>query len=200
MDILKLFQYEEKLKFSDIEKALKERSNKITYHLKKLTKGGILKKEDKYYFLSETSQRIIPFLSEKDSTLPAVLIHIGNSKESFLITRKKRPFKNLLSMPGGKIHVGESIENAVKRILKEKYNIEAKLEKINSVSIEQVKTKQQKTIHSFFLIYVSATTKDKINLINIDKNKNKIITSDYYLIKNDSNKSIEIKTLNTIER
>jgi ADP-ribose pyrophosphatase YjhB (NUDIX family) len=200
MDILKLFQYEEKLKFSDIEKALNVRSNKLTYHIKKLTKKGILKKEGKYYLLSETSERIIPFLSEKDSTLPAVLIHIGDSKECFLITRKKRPFKSLLSMPGGKILVGESIEDAVKRIMKEKYNLDTKLEKINSISLEQVITKQQKIIHSFLLIYVNAATKDKINLVNIEKNKKKIITSDYYLLKNDSNKKIDIKTINTIER
>ncbi len=199
MDILKLFQYEEKLKFSDMEKALNVRSNKLTYHLKKLTKGGILKKEGKHYLLSDTSQRIIPFLSEKDSTLPAVLIHIGNSEECFLITRKKRPFKNLLSMPGGRILVGESIENAVTRIMKEKYGINVKLEKINSISLEQVKTKQQKIIHSFLLIFVNAKTKEKIILTNLDKNKNKIITSDYFLIKTDSNKKIDIRTINTKE-
>ena len=77
--------------------------------------------------------------------------------------------------------VNESISEAVKRIMKEKYNINAVLDKINSINLEFVKRKNNK-MHSFLLILVSAKTKDKIELTGIKKNKNKIIKSDYSLI------------------
>jgi len=198
MVILKLFQYEEKLKFSDIEKALKIRSNKLTYHLKKLTKTGVLKREGKYYSLTETSEKIIPFLSEKKPIIPVILIKIGDEKNCFLYTRKKRPFKDKLSLPGGRLLLSESIPKTVSRIMKENFNINAKLTKIHSVSIEHLK-KKKRIIQTDIVLYVSAETKEKINLTDIDKNRKKIITSDHHLIKNDSNKKIDIKTINTIE-
>ena len=197
MDILKLFQYEEKLSFTDIQNQLKLRSNKLAYHLNKLTKNNILKKEDKYYFLSESTECLIPYMAEKKSVLSAILIHMGTSKEAYLINRTKRPFKNLLSMPGGRILANESIEDSVKRIMK-KFNINAKLEKIHSVSLEHlIKNESEKTTHSFFLVFVSAKAESKVELVNLKKNKKKIITSDYHLIKKDLNKKIDIKTIKT---
>ena len=37
-EILQLFLYNDKLKFNEIEKSLKSRSNKVAYHLKNLIK------------------------------------------------------------------------------------------------------------------------------------------------------------------
>ena len=51
--ILNLFTRENKLKFKDISAPLKERSNKVAYHLKNLLKRGILKKENNFYSLSD---------------------------------------------------------------------------------------------------------------------------------------------------
>ena len=191
-----MFQYEERLKFSDIQNSLKIRSNKLAYHLNNLTKKGILKKEGKYYLLSQATEFIIPYMAEKSSVLSAILIHIGNDKEVFLIKRTKRPFKDILSLPGGRILSGESIENAVKRIML-KHNINAKLKSIHSVSLEHLNRDKNNTTHSFFLVFISATTKDKIELTAIKKNKRKIISSDYKLLKEDLNKSINIKTILT---
>src|SRR3989344_2109558 len=115
--ILDLFVYNDKLKFNEIEKNLKIRSNKLAYHLKKLLKKKILVKEGNYYILSETSEYLIPYISEKKSILPAILIHIGNKKQAFLYKRNKRPYKDLLSMPGGRFLVGETIQQATKRIM-----------------------------------------------------------------------------------
>lgn len=196
MEILKLFQYNQKLKFSDIEKALKVRSNKLSYHLKKLTKNGVLAKDKKYYSLSETSEHLIPYLSEKKAMLPVVLIKIGNNKECFLYKRTKRPFKDQLSLPGGRPLLAESLKDSVKRIMKEKFNINSDLKEINSVSIENL-SKNKKIIQTDIIIFVTAKTKDKIKLTNLKKSKRKIITSDYFLIKNDSSKKLTIKTINT---
>ena len=179
--ILRLFTLNENLKFNEIEKLVRERSNKLTYHLKNLIKKGILIKENEHYKLSEPAETLIPYLTEKTSPLPVVLIRIGNNKQCFLHPREKRPFKNSLSLPGGRLLVGEEIKEAVKRIMKEKYNLSAKFKKIISVSQEFVK-RNNKTKHSFILILVEATTKDKIKLEDVEKNKKKIIPSDYQLI------------------
>jgi len=194
--IINLFLYSNRLKFNEIEKNLKVRSNKLAYHLKRLVEKKILAKKEDYYLLSETAEYLIPYLSTKRAVLPVVLIHIGNKRGAFLYKREKRPFKGLLSLPGGRLLIGESIEDATKRIMKEKFNLSVKLEKINSISLEHVK-KSGKILHSFLLIFVSAETKDKIKLISINKNKKGIIPSDYKLIKNKLDSKMKIENLVT---
>lgn len=193
---MELFLTNNKLKFNQIEKLLKIRSNKLNYHLKKLINKNIIEKNNNLYNLTETSEYLIPYISNKNSLLPVVLILIGNEKKSFLYKREKRPYKSKLSLPGGRVLLGESLEDAVKRIMKYKHNIKAEIKSIHSISLEQIK-KSGKIIHSFLLILVSAKTEDKICFTEINTNKNKIISSDYNLIINDSRKKIEIKTINS---
>ncbi|MGD9275599.1 MAG: NUDIX domain-containing protein [Candidatus Pacearchaeota archaeon] len=195
-EILKAFLYNEKLKFNEIEKLAKLRSNKLAYHIKKLEEKGVLQKEKDFYKLSEAAEKLIPYLSDKRSSLSVVLIALTKDKKVFLHSRKKRPFKNKLSLPGGRLLSGEEISDAVKRMMKEKFSINAKLEKINSITLEHVKNKDKK-IHSFILILVTASTKEKIKYTEINKNKSKIIPSDYKLIKSDLDKEIEIMTFLT---
>jgi len=190
--ILDLFLFNNKLKFNEIEKALKVRSNRLAYHIKNLVKKRILCKEGEYYSLAETSEYLIPYLSERKAILPVVLVHIGNDNESFLYLRKKRPYAGKLSLPGGRIALGESIQDATKRIMKTKFNIEVNFERINSVSLEHVK-KNKKIIHSFLLIFVSASAKN-IALTDVNKNKRNIIPSDYKLIKSKKG-NVKINTI-----
>lgn len=205
--ILSAFLYNHQLKFNEIEKITKIRSNKISYHIKKLERKGILIKEKNFYKLSETAESLIPYLTNKQSVLPVILIVLKNKEKIFLYKRNKRPYKNKLSLPGGRIILGETIPKATERIVKEKFNIKCKFKKVNSVSLEQVRKNNtaqctsncrilgQKIIHSFLLIFVTATTKDKIEYFDIKKNKNKIIQSDYKLIQSDLNKEIKIQNI-----
>ena len=192
--ILDLFLFSNRLKFNEIEKLVKIRSNKLAYHLKSLVKKNIINKEREYYSLSDASEYLIPYLSEKKAPLPVVLIMIGNAKKCFLYIRRKRPYAGKLSLPGGRLILGENIEDAVRRIMREKFNVDAKLKKINSISLEQVK-KNGKIIHSFVLFFVSAESKSLL-LADIDKNKKNIISSDYKLIKSKS-ENIKIRTINS---
>lgn len=194
--ILSTFLYNYKLKFNEIEKLLHTRSNKLSYHLKKLENKGILNKEENFYKLSETAESVIPYLTEKQSILAVILIAIKKSNKFFLYKRNKRPYKDLLSLPGGRILTGETIQQATKRIMKKKFKINCNFKEINSVSLEQVR-KNDKIIHSFLLILITATTKDKINYTDTIKNKDKIISSDYKLIKNNLNKKIKIENIIT---
>ena len=171
--ILDLFLFSHKLKFNEIEKLVKIRSNKLAYHLKSLVKKSILKKDGEYYSLSDASEYLIPYLSEKKAPLPVVLILIGDSKKCFLYMRKKRPHFGKLSLPGGRLILGESISQAVERIMREKFNTSAKMGKINSLSFEHVK-RGGKIVHSFILFFVSAIAKD-LPFVKVDKNRKNII-------------------------
>lgn len=193
--ILNLFAFNYKLKFSDIERALGVRSNKLAYYLKELVEKGILLKNNESYELSETVENLIPYFSEKTSPLPIILIRIGDGKRCFLYPRQKRPFKGKLSLPGGRLLLNESISQAVERIMKEKHCVGAKLDKIISISHEFVKSKE-KALHSFLLILVSVKTNDKVELSNVEENKKKIISSDYKIITS-KDKEIKIKTFYT---
>jgi ADP-ribose pyrophosphatase YjhB (NUDIX family) len=192
--ILRLFLYNNNLKFNEIEKQSKIRSNKLAYYLKKLVKENVLKKERDSYLLNKESEYLIPYLDTNISIPPVVLVALKKDKKIFLIKKTKRPYKDKLSLPGGRLILGENINKAVKRIMK-KYNINATLKKINSISIEQVKNRSNKIVHSFLLIFVTANTKDEILLTDIEKNKKQIILSDYKLIKKDLNKETKISNI-----
>ena len=128
-NILELFLYHDSLKFNEIEKSLKIRSNKLSYHIKKLIEKEILEKREDTYNLSEKSEYLIPYISNKITVLPVIIIHIGNNKQCFLYERSKRPFKNKLGLPGGRLLMKESIEECTKRIMKSKHNLDIKLKK-----------------------------------------------------------------------
>ena len=194
--ILNLFLYNHKLKFNEIEKEIKTRSNHLAYHLKNLIKKEIVEKGEKEYKLADNFEHLIPYITNKSSILPIIIIAIKNKKNIFLIERNKRPFKDKLSLPGGRIVLGENIQKATERIMSKKFNNYCKLEKTNSVSLEHVR-KNGKTIHSFLLILVTAKTKDQIEFYDLVKNKSKIISSDYKLLKKDLNEKIEIKNIFT---
>ena len=192
--ILEAFLYNHKLKFNEIEKLVKERSNKLAYHIKSLIKKGVIEKDGEYYRLSETSETIIPFLSDKKPVLAVLLIALEKNKKIFLYKRDKRPFRGKFSLPGGRMIVGESIPQSTKRLMK-KFNINCTFKKINSISLEHVKRKD-KTLHSFLLIFVTASTKEDIKYIS--PNKSETISSDYNLIKNNLDKKINIENLKTL--
>ncbi len=194
-EILNLFLYNRNLKFNEIEKKIGERSNKLAYHMKNLVKKGVLAKEGDFYRLSK--ENIIPYLSKKNHILPVVLIHIGNEKECFLHKRDKKPFKDLLGLPGGRIVVKENIEDAVKRVMKEKHNINAKLSKVNSVSIEHIKNSKD-IIQTDLIIFVTAKAIENLKYTSIEENRSKMVSSDYRLLKEHLNKEAKIEKFLTM--
>ncbi|MFH1308243.1 MAG: NUDIX domain-containing protein [archaeon] len=196
-EILELFLFNNKLKFSEIGKLLNIRTNKLAYHLNNLVKKGILVKDKQSYFLSDISESLIPYLSDKKAVLPVILVLIGDKKKAYLYKRSKRPFKGYFSLPGGRIQIGESISDATKRIMK-KFGIKAKLGRVNSVSLEHVK-KKGKIIHSFMLIFVTATSKDNVDFVSVERKKRQIIKSDYYLLRHKSDEELDINTIFSID-
>ena len=62
-------------------------------------------------------------MSDKES--PSVMVDAIVERDDKLLSvkRKKDPFKGVLSFPGGKVDLGEKVEDAMKRELREETNL-----------------------------------------------------------------------------
>lgn len=203
--IFSLFSKNSKLKFNQIEKEIKIRSNMISYHLDQMKKDGVIKKEEDYYSLTDEAERYIPIfthlITDESSPLPVILVALKNKSNLLLIQRRKRPYQNYWSMIGGKIKLDESLEDAAYRHILEKTGIKSEFEKISAVLHERVQSKD-KTKHSFILFFVIMNTNEekysmsehgKLKWFEIDKiEEQNTIPSDYWLIQNKLNSKIEI--------
>lgn len=210
--IFKLFLENDKLKFNKIEKALKIRSNMVSYHLEKMQEEGLVEKKGFYYYLTKKAERylpIIPHIIGKElSPLPAVLVALVNNDKILLIKRRIRPYKDYWSLIGGKMLLEESFKEASKRLIKQKTGINAEFESINSVLHERVEG-DEIIKHSFILFFTKMRTKEakfkeseygELKWFNISEvDKEKIIPSDLWLIKNKLNAKIDVRSAHMSE-
>lgn len=104
-------------------------SNQFTYHLKQLIQAGFIQKLGAgKYQLSKRGLAYCDRLSEsldyKIRIQPKIItlfsIHSNKSNEVLIWQRPHQPYLNLLSHPTGKIHLGESLNEAIKREASEK--------------------------------------------------------------------------------
>jgi len=192
--------YSDRLKFNEIEKKTKIRSNELAYLLKRMVSDGILIKNKENYELTEESEKQIPHFSESSETspLPVVLILCVKNNKLLLIKRNKRPYKDYWSLVGGRIRTSETIKNATLRILKEKTFLDSKFISINAVVHEKYGEKGRiKNAFILFLAKVSPANeikeKESIKWFSkTDLKKLKIVPSDLWLIENKMSSKIYI--------
>lgn len=210
--IFSLFLNNTKLKFSEIEKSLKIRSNKVSYHLEQMQREGLLYKRDNYYLLTKTAERYIPIFQhitgEQLSPLPVNLVAITHKDKLLLIKRNKRPYKDYWSLIGGKMRFEETFADSSLRLVKIKTGLNGKFVSVNSVMHELVKG-EGILKHNFILFFTKVNAKDnkfretehgKLKWFNVnDLKKEKIIPSDLWLIQNKLNSILEMKKVNMSE-
>jgi len=206
-EIFKLFLNNSKLKFNQIEKAIKIRSNMISYHLDKMQEDNILIKKDEYYQLTNDAEKYVPIfeniIGEKLSPVPIILVAVINNENNkiLLIKRNKRPYKNYWSMIGGKMLLNEDFKEASLRIVKEKTGLDSEFISFNAVFQEKVKI-ENNVKNNFILFFTKVKTNQEkfrisehgtLEWINIENiNKNNTIPSDYWLIINKLNDITEV--------
>ncbi|MBW3012609.1 NUDIX domain-containing protein [Candidatus Woesearchaeota archaeon] len=204
--IFKLFTQNTRLKFNEIEKAIKIRSNMVSYHLEQMQKEGLLEKKGDYYYLTKESEKYLPIIpqvtGESMSPVPVVLVALMNKNKILLIKRNNRPYKGYWCMIGGKMLLEESFAQASKRLVKEKSNLDAEYVSINNVLHEQVEGDDM-VKHSFILFFTKMKTEETrfrrteygdlqwFDLNELDKLK--IVPSDLWLIKNKLDSTIDVK-------
>lgn len=158
--VFQQFCYHPELRFSELERSTGLRSNDLAYVLKMMVQEGTLDKTTDGYRLSGQAEKNIPFFKErgKDTPLPVILIAIHRKREEgtqevLLARRKKRPYKGLWSLPGGRILLGETIEDATRRIAKEKTFMDINSIQVKGLGNERVMDNEVK--HGFLLVFVA---------------------------------------------
>lgn len=206
--IFKLFIDKTRLKFNEIEKAIKIRSNMVSYHLEKMQEEGLIEKNEDSYQLTKEAEKYIPIVphitGEKLSPLPVVLVALINKEDNkiLLIKRNNRPYQNYWSLIGGKMLHEESFEETSKRLIQTKTRLDAEFISINSVLHERVEDDIIK--HSFILFFTKMGTEEtelkfsrygELRWFNIeDIDEEDIIPSDLWLIKNKLNETIDVRS------
>jgi len=211
-EIFKLFTKNRKLKFSQIEKKLQIRSNLLVYHLDQMKKQGLIEKHEDTYQLTKTAEEMLPFyahLTRKETgVLPVVLTAILNKNQVCLIKRNKRPYSGHWGFVGGKIRMGESIEQTALREAREETSLDLEFDSVKAVIHEHAR-ENQKPKHSFLLILVQLNAKNKDFRITeegelkwFDLNdlpRENAIHSDIWMAKNYLNKKINIPEISMDE-
>ncbi len=195
--IYELFVRSKRLRFSEIEKALGIKSNTLTYHLNSMIEEGMLQKEDDEYMLSTHGEKLLPFFAHitqklTGGCLPVVLSAIIKDDQILLIKRKKRPYQGYWGLPGGKLHLEESIEECGLREVKEETGLDCTFSHIAAIVHERVKEKDEYK-HAFLLFFVVLKLKSG-KLTESEEGRlewfplktlqpDRIIPSDYHMIK-----------------
>lgn len=203
--IFKLFAENTKLKFSEIEKAIKIRSNMVSYHLEKMQEEGLLEKKDDYYYLTKKAERYLPIIphitGQELSPLPVILAAVLHKDKILLIKRHKRPYQNYWCLIGGKMRMEETFGAAAKRVVKEKSGLDTKYDGMAGVLYERVEG-DDIVKHSFihFFARMQADNKDfkqiesgALKWFRLKELKNeKVIPSDLWLIHNKLSSNIDV--------
>lgn len=186
-DIFRQFLYTHRLRFSELEKLTSLRSNDLAYHLKKMVEDGLLDKDDQTYSLSSSAEKMIPYFADDASPLPAVLVDIRENNKVLLVKRLKRPYEGKWTMPGGRLNLGETFQEAAVRIVKEKTFLDVEFVSVLNVANERVYEKES-IKHGFVLIHVSAKPlseikgNENVQWFNLSDLPEDIIESDKYFL------------------
>jgi len=199
--IFQQFLYNKELRFNEIEKLTKIRSNELAYFIQKLVDDGILLKSGEFYKLTDLAEKYIPFFIEDDeklSPLPVVLVSCVSSGKVLLWKRRKRPYKDQWSLPGGRIRLKETVEQASLRLLKDIAFIDAEFVSVNAVVNEKM-VEADNIKHAFLILFTKAVPNNSIKenedvrWFDIGSLPEKMIPSDKWLVQNRLESRIDFK-------
>jgi 8-oxo-dGTP pyrophosphatase MutT (NUDIX family) len=101
-------------------------ANLFMYHLKELIRSGLVEKVDGGYSLTQQGRSTATRFSIREqgirimpSTISVIVLR-SKDGEWLLYRRRRQPYIGSLGFPSGKIHLGDSLENAAYRELDEK--------------------------------------------------------------------------------
>ncbi|MEI6296600.1 MAG: NUDIX domain-containing protein [bacterium] len=126
--ILKQLTVSEKSRYSAI-KPPKIGGNQFAYHLKEVVDQGLVKKDGIYYSLTSDGERFADgislktFVKRAQPKIVTMVIVENNKNEVLFVKREKQPFIGLFSLPYGKLHLGERIQDAAIREISEKTSL-----------------------------------------------------------------------------
>lgn len=129
--ILKRLLYNDKMRYNELWN--KEfSSNLFDYHLKKLIEDGIIAKQDDFYNLTPKGTQHISYLDGKtieQKQRPLVctfILGIGDDGKLLMHRRRKQPFLNYVGLPGGKLEMGDKVQEQAEQEFLEETGFTAK--------------------------------------------------------------------------
>ena len=153
------------LSFSELLKSLKVRDHgQLNYHLRVLLENGLIDKGEKYS-LTPLGVKMGVYVSQfqlKELYPVSVVCPIVKDEKDriLLVKRAKNPYKGFWAFPGGKIRIGETINDAAKREVKEETGLNIDFKK-NLGFVSAIVYKKDKLEFHANLIPVLGFTKDK---------------------------------------
>jgi ADP-ribose pyrophosphatase YjhB (NUDIX family) len=127
--ILDRLRFEQPLSYSQMLPKHIE-SSQFMYHLRSLVKDGLVQKESRgIYTLTHAGQAALEYLSVgriAPVRMPKVVTYtlLTHQGQLLLLRKQKEPYRHLIEPIAGKIHFGESAEDAAQREVHEKLGLE----------------------------------------------------------------------------
>ena len=158
--ILDQLRQTSQLRYSDLQPDDVE-SGHFKYHLDQLIKEGLVEQVDRgVYRLSVkgkskvdrlSSDRVNPHLTPKVITYTL----LQDEEHFYLVEKQKQPYLGLINMVGGKVHLGESTDEACIREVFEKTNIKLDSAKLLGVAQIRINHEQNLLSHAVAFVYIA---------------------------------------------
>lgn len=190
--------------FSDIEKATGIPSNLLNYHLSQLAKDGLVAKKGLYYCLTRDGESVLPSLAHlTGKELPPLSVAVSavtDGSRILLLRRAKRPYQGYWVMPGGKICLGEDVEQAALREAFEETGLVCRAEKVCGLLHEHLHG-EEGVINSFHLYMVKLVAPEgslqegeegSLRWFSLDSLPERIVPSDRWMIENFLSKRLHL--------
>jgi len=128
------------------------------------------------------------------NAIPVVLGAVIARNKLLLIQRNNVPFRRLWWMPGGKVHFGEHLDEAVRREIFEECHMETEWIKLCGVVTENLYINQKQSMHYLLHICrlkpkgiaIKSSEEGKVQwfeLNKLDQIKKRMIPSDFIILK-----------------
>ncbi len=162
--VLKALCMNRSLAYSQLKPAHIE-GNQFSYHLKSLIKKGYVLKKDSGYALSTkgvrhcTNVNLEHFFVRIQPKIVTLLVCKNSRGHYAVYTRNKLPFLGMIGFPYGKIHLGEQIQKAAERELKEKTGLSGTLIQKGIAYLLTTDPKNEVISHTLAHVFLVTTPK-----------------------------------------
>ena len=167
--ILDKLRHADQLRYSELQPEGVESSH-FKYHLDQLVKDGVVERRDRgIYALSDKGKAAVDRLSEgriNPELTPKVITYtlLKDSENYYLYRKDKEPYRGLLTMIAGKMHLDESATDAVVREVHEKIDHVITNPELRLMANIRVHSGDQLITHVLAYVFVADFAGDSMKL------------------------------------
>lgn len=166
--ILRLLTKSKGMRYRDLKPPRVE-GNQFSYHLKTLLSRGYIKRTHHTYTLTtkgihHATQVNLDHFFVRIQPKVVTLIVCKNADGAYLMyTRGKQPFLGKVGFPYGKVHLGESVQDAAERELREKTGISARMNQKGIVYLLVKDAAGEVVTHMLAHVFVATYTRGEVS-------------------------------------